>query len=100
MTMPSVPLFFFHSFQGDNMLGLLLTLALATPPKAKAPTPLPPTNKLCPVTGEPVNKSLTVEVKTQRYDRKYFICCGGCDKQLLATPDQFLKPDGTPKNAK
>ena len=41
-------------------------------------------------------KSPIVVVK----DQEYRICCAMCEGQLKANPDKFLKPDGTPKNAK
>ena len=41
-------------------------------------------------------KSPTVVVNGQEYR----ICCAGCDKQLKAAPEKYLKPDGTPRNAR
>jgi YHS domain-containing protein len=32
--------------------------------------------------------------------RDYRICCPGCDALLKKNPDKYLKPDGTPRNAK
>jgi len=79
------------------MKKLLLALAVAAAALAAAPTPKPATNTLCPVLGGKVTaKSPTVVVKGQEYR----ICCMGCDSELKANPDKFLKPDGTPKNAK
>jgi len=76
------------------MKHLLLALALAA---AAVAAPKPATNTLCPVLGGKVTaKSPTVVVKGQEYR----ICCMGCDSELKANPDKFLKPDGTPKNAK
>ena len=74
-----------------------LFLALAVAAAALASAPKPATNTLCPVLGGKVDaKSPKVVVKGQEYR----ICCMGCDKELMANPDKFLKPDGTPKNAK
>ena len=76
------------------MRHLVLALVLAA---AAAAAPKPATNTLCPVLGNPVSaKSKTVVVK----DQEYRVCCMGCPEQLKANPDKFLKPDGTPKNAK
>ena len=74
-----------------------LFLAFAVAAAALASTAKPATNTVCPVLGGKVDaKSPKVVVKGQ----EYLICCPGCDKELLANPDKFLKPDGTPKNAK
>lgn len=76
------------------MKKIFLALAIAA---AAVAAVKPATNTLCPVLGGPVNaKSKTVVVK----DQEYRVCCMGCPDQLKATPDKFLKPDGTPKNAK
>ncbi len=76
------------------MKKIFLALALAA---AAVAAVKPATNTLCPVLGNPVNaKSKTVVVK----DQEYRVCCMGCPEQLKANPDKFLKPDGTPKNAK
>ncbi len=76
------------------MKKLILALAFAV---AAVAAPKPATNKLCPVLGNPVDaKSPIVVVK----DQEYRICCAMCEGQLKANPDKFLKPDGTPKNAK
>jgi YHS domain-containing protein len=74
------------------MLNLLCTLAVLA-----APAPKPATNLQCPVLGSKVDaKSPKVVVRGQEYR----VCCLGCDQELKAHPDKFLKPDGTPKNAK
>jgi hypothetical protein len=73
------------------MINTLLVLALATA------APKPATNTTCPVLGGKVEaNSPKVVVRGQEYR----ICCMGCDGQLKANPDKYLKPDGTPKNAK
>jgi len=79
------------------MKKLLLALAVAAAALAAAPTPKPATNTLCPVLGGKVDAS---SPKVVVRGREYRICCMGCDSQLKATPDKYLKPDGTPKNAK
>ncbi len=77
------------------MLTPLLFSALAI---FSSPTASAPTNTICPVLGNAVTpgKSPIVTVK----GRQYYICCSGCDKQLLADPSKYLEKDGTPKNAK
>jgi len=76
------------------MKKLLLALAFAA---AAVAAPKPASNTLCPVLGNPVTaKSPTVVVNGQEYR----ICCMGCPEALKANPAKFLKPDGTPKNAK
>ena len=76
------------------MKKLLLAFAFAA---AAVAAPKPAANALCPVLGNPVTaKSPTVEVNGQEYR----ICCMGCPEQLKANPGKFLRPDGTPKNAK
>jgi len=76
------------------MKKLILALALAV---AAAAAPKPATNTVCPVLGGKVDaKSPVVVVRGQEYRT----CCMGCPDQLKANPDKFLKPDGTPKNAK
>ncbi|MGA2079227.1 MAG: hypothetical protein ABSH53_01230 [Holophaga sp.] len=82
------------------MLSLIFTLALATAPATPAPAApavKPATNTLCPVLGGKVDaKGPTVVVR----GREYRLCCAGCDAELKAHPDKYLKADGTPKNAK
>jgi YHS domain-containing protein len=74
-----------------------IILAFAVAVAAVAATPKPATNTLCPVLGGQVDaKSPKVEVRGQEYR----VCCSMCNGELKATPDKFLKPDGTPKNAK
>ena len=76
------------------MRPFILSLVLAA---AAAAAPKPATNTLCPVLGNPVSaKSKTVVVK----DQEYRVCCMGCPEQLKANPDKYLKPDGSPRNAK
>ena len=77
------------------MLAPLLSLVLLAAPAAK---PAPATNTVCPVLGGKVTpgKSPKVVVRGQ----EYYLCCPGCDKNLLADPDKYLEKDGTPKNAK
>ena len=76
------------------MLPMLITAALFA---AHADAPKPPTNTVCPVTGEKVTaKSGTVVVK----GRTYFFCCPGCGPMMQKDPDKYFKADGTPKNAK
>jgi YHS domain-containing protein len=73
------------------MINTLLVLALATA------APKPATNAVCPVQGGKVDaNSPKVVVRGQEYR----ICCMGCDTDLKTKPDKYLKPDGTPKNAK
>jgi YHS domain-containing protein len=75
------------------MLTPLLALSLLAATAAKQPT-----NTTCPVLGNQVTpgKSPKVTVRGQ----EYYLCCPGCDSQLLMDPDKFLQKDGTPKNAK
>lgn len=77
---------------------MFTTLILAALVAAPGQTPKPATNTSCPVLGGKVTpgKSPKVVVRGQ----EYLLCCAGCDKQLLATPEKFLEKDGTPKNAK
>lgn len=72
-------------------------LALAIAAAAAASAPKPATNTQCPVLGGKVDaKSPTVTVRGQEYR----VCCMGCDGKLKAKPETYLKPDGTPRNAK
>lgn len=74
------------------MFNLMLTLALGVIPGAK-----PAMNAVCPVQGLKVTeRSKTVTVRGQEYR----ICCpGDCDEKLAKDPDNYLKKDGTPRNA-
>jgi len=87
------------------MLNVIFALALASAPANPAPAApapaasavKPATNTLCPVQGGKVDaKSQVVVVRGQAYR----ICCAGCDTELKAHPDKYLKADGTPRNAK
>jgi hypothetical protein len=74
-----------------------LLLALAVAAAALAAAPRPAVNTTCPVLGGKVDaKSPRVVVRGQEYR----VCCMGCDKDLAAAPDKYLKADGTPRNAK
>jgi hypothetical protein len=73
------------------MIKLLLTAVLAATPQAK-----PATNNVCPVLGSTVDATSKVVVVR---GQEYRICCGGCDKKIMAAPDTYLQKDGTPKNA-
>ncbi|MGH9753577.1 MAG: hypothetical protein ACREA2_12410 [Blastocatellia bacterium] len=42
----------------------------------------------CPVTGDPVNKSLKNEVN----GRVFYVCCEGCADMVKKDPDLYLKP--------
>ncbi len=77
------------------MLTLLLIAALA------AAQPGPAVNTRCPVDGELVDarKHPTVVVKTPRLHRTYVVCCRGCGEALRRRPEQYLKPDGSPRPA-
>jgi hypothetical protein len=80
------------------MLNLLFALAVAVAPASPAaPAPKPAVNTLCPVLGGKVDAN---SPKVAVRGREYRICCMGCDTELKAHPDKYLKPDGTPKNAK
>jgi YHS domain-containing protein len=69
------------------MIHAVLALALLAAPVK------PATNTVCPVMGGKVTASSpTVVVKGQEYR----ICCHGCDAELKAHPEKYLKPDGTP----
>jgi YHS domain-containing protein len=74
------------------MLAPLLALSLLAAPAAKQAT-----NTVCPVLGNKVmpGKSPKVAVRGQ----EYYLCCVGCDDQLLKDPAKFINKDGTPKNA-
>jgi Cu+-exporting ATPase len=43
----------------------------------------------CPVTGEPVNKTLKAEVN----GRTFYVCCEGCIETVKKSPDLYLKPE-------
>jgi YHS domain-containing protein len=73
------------------MLTTALALALATA------APRPATNTLCPVLGGKVDAT---SPKVVVRGREYRVCCMGCDGQLKATPDKYLNPDGSPRNAR
>jgi hypothetical protein len=76
------------------MKKLFLALAVAAAALAAAK---PAVNIACPVLGGKVDaKSPKVVVRGQEYR----VCCMGCDKDLAAAPDKYLKADGTPRNAK
>jgi len=73
-------------------------LPILLPPAHLASQPVPPlpaTNTLCPVLGEPVDAdSPTVVVR----GRTYRVCCAPCKADLRAKPGTYLHPDGTPRN--
>ena len=77
------------------MLALLLAATLATSPQA---TPKPADNALCPVTGEKLTARKAPRVIVR--GRTYKVCCRKCIAHLRKNPDKYLKPDGTPRNAK
>ena len=79
-------------FSEVPMLNVFIALALTTAPTAK-----PATNTLCPVEGGKVDAN---SPKVVVRGREYRVCCQGCDTELKAHPDKYLKPDGTPRNAK
>jgi YHS domain-containing protein len=73
------------------MLNLLFALAVLAAPAAK-----PASNATCPVLGNKVDgKSPIVVVR----GREYRICCAGCEGKLKGNPENYLKTDGTPRNA-
>lgn len=43
----------------------------------------------CPVTGEPVNKTMKGEVN----GRTFYVCCEGCIDTVKKNPDLYLKPE-------
>ena len=45
--------------------------------------------KICPVSGEALGL-MGAPVKIDVKGQPVFICCGGCKKELLAKPDEFL----------
>jgi hypothetical protein len=69
------------------------TPQLATPPPAGTLSPedrlLADRQKLCPVTGEPLD-SMGGPVRVSVAGRTVFICCKGCEKPLLRKPKQYL----------
>jgi len=77
------------------MLTPFIALSLLAAPAAK---PVAATNTTCPVLGGKVTpgKSPKVAVRGQ----EYYLCCAGCDTNLLKDPAKYLEKDGTPKNAK
>ncbi len=77
---------------------MFIPLILATLVAAPSPAPKAATNTICPVLGGKVTPGKSPKVVVRGQD--YYLCCPGCDKKLLATPDKFLRKDGTPKNAK
>ena len=42
---------------------------------------------ICPVMGNPINKSLYVDVKGKRI----YVCCQGCIPKVKADPDKYIK---------
>jgi hypothetical protein len=76
------------------MKTLFLAVAIAV---AAVAAVKPATNAICPVLGGPVTAS---SPKVVVNNQEYRVCCAGCDAQLKAAPTKYLKPDGTPKNAK
>jgi len=73
------------------MISTLFALTLLAAPVKHA------NNTICPVLGGKVDAN---SAKVVVRGREYRICCAGCDTQLKANPDKYLKPDGSPKNAK
>jgi hypothetical protein len=68
---------------------LFLSLALAV---------VPGPNVLCPVTGQPVvNHDLYHHVAV--WNHTYYVRDAEAARKLKAFPMQYLKPDGTPRNA-
>jgi YHS domain-containing protein len=43
----------------------------------------------CPVTGEPVNKTLKGEVN----GRTFYVCCEGCIETVKKSPELYLRPE-------
>ena len=62
-----------------------------------SPTPKPATNSRCPVLGNPVTPGRSPKVVVR--GQEYYLCCAGCDRQLLADPGKYLDPNGKPRNA-
>jgi len=46
-----------------------------------------PNNKICPVSGHPVNK----EVFTEYKGKKYYFCCASCIEPFLKNPEKYIK---------
>ena len=42
---------------------------------------------ICPVMGNPINKSLYVDVKGKRI----YVCCQGCIQKIKDDPDKYIK---------
>ena len=81
---------------------LLLATAGTTPAHGHAAMAHPhtvagPTNRICPVLGNPVTpgKSPIVTVR----GHVYYVCCADCQAKLKAHPAKYLAKDGTPLNA-
>jgi arylamine N-acetyltransferase len=79
---------------------LLLSLPAAGPVLWHEPPSLAgeATKAVCPVCGTPIEagKGLPVTVR----ERDYLVDSPRCAEALAANPDQYLAPDGTPRNTK
>ena len=42
----------------------------------------------CPVTGEPISKSVTAEI----FGRTIYFCCSDCQEKVKASPELYIKP--------
>ncbi len=86
----------------NTILAGLMLLAPGTPaaharPGAVTHRVAAPTNRICPVLGNPVTpgKSPVVHV----WGHAYYVCCSSCKAKLTADPGKYLLKDGTPRNA-
>ena len=47
------------------------------------------TQKICPVSGEPLG-AMGAPIKVDVKGKPVFICCEGCKEELLAKPDEYI----------
>jgi hypothetical protein len=65
----------------------------SSPSLSKEDQALALAQKICPVTQKPLDSMGGPILVTVR-GRKVFVCCRGCERPLLASPDKYLAPPG------
>jgi hypothetical protein len=58
----------------------------------------PATTTVCPVCGKTIQPGMGTKISIR--GREYTVDETTCSDQLMADPDKYLEPDGTPKNAR
>ena len=85
------------------MTALIVLASAAAPmpashPAVQAPASAPAANTICPVCGKSIEPGQGTRLTIR--GREYAVDDKACSDELMANPDKYLDPDGTPKNAK